>query len=564
SNTPIQVGDTLYSCTPFNKIYAINAETGEERWSYDSKATSPAWQRCRGVAYYESETAVEECRTRIVMSTIDARLIEVDAETGTPCPQFGDNGQLDLRIGMGEVKPGFYYTTSQPTVTEGLVILGGFVADNVEVGEPSGVVRAFSAETGDLVWAWDLGNPANTGAAPPEGYTRGTPNMWSNPAVDEDLGMIYLPIGNSTPDFWGGQRTEAADAYNTSVAALDIRTGREVWHQQLVHHDLWDYDNASQPALYDFQDGTGGTTPAVIQMTKTGQIFVMDRRTGEMLIDVEERPVPAGKAEGERYSPTQPFAVGMPMIGSTTLTEADMWGATPIDQMLCRIAFRELRYDGPFTPPGEDASLLWPGFYGGMNWGSASIDPARDYLIFNDIRVAQRIQLIPREQTQSYVDGGGHSGFSGQTGTPYGVTKVNFMSPLGIPCQKPPFGTMTAVDLKTRQIAWQVPLGTVQDTGPLGIKMGLPIPVGMPTLGGPVTTSGGVVFFAGTQDFYLRAMDVETGKELWKARLPVGANATPMSYVSPESGDQFVVISAGGARDSADVGDYVIAYKLKK
>jgi quinate dehydrogenase (quinone) len=330
----------------------------------------------------------------------------------------------------------------------------------------------------------------------------------------------------------------------------------------MVHHDLWDYDNASQPSLYDFPDGRGGRNPAVIQMTKQGQIFVLDRRTGEPLTEVVERPVPRGNAKGERYSPTQPFSVGMPMIGAQVLAEVDMWGATPIDQMLCRIAFRKMRYDGLFTPPGDDPMLFWPGYYGGMNWGGATIDAARDYLIFNDIRVGQRLQLIPRDQAEGFVGGGAHSAYAPQAGTPYGVTKPNFMSPLGVPCQAPPYGALTAIDLRTREIAWQVPLGTVQDTGPLGIAMHLPLPIGMPTLGGPVSTAGGITFYAGTQDFYLRAMDSDTGEELWKGRLPVGANATPMIYVSPTSGKQFVVISAGGARDSAQTGDYIIVYKL--
>ena len=582
SNTPIQVGDTLYYCSPLNKIIAINGDTGEERWTFEGDGQERRWPRCRAVAYYDATataatstattatdaTGLEAasdaaCARRIVMTTTDARLIEVDAATGEQCEQFADGGQLDLWTGMGERRDGYYYHTSQPTVTHGLIILGGYVIDNRTVGEPSGVIRAFNADTGELVWAWDLGNPANTGAAPPEGYTPGTPNVWSAMAVDEERGLVYLPTGNATPDYWGGERSEATDTYSSSVVALDVATGRDVWHYQIVHHDLWDYDLASQPTLYDWPDGNGGRIPALIQMTKHGMIFVLNRETGEPLVEVQERPVPTGQAEGEKYAPTQPYAVGMPMIGSETLTEADMWGATPIDQMLCRIAFRQSDYQGRFTPPNPDRPILeWPGAYGGMNWGGMTVDATRDYMIFNDIRVAHRVSMIPREIADQHATVGGDAAFAPQFGTPYGIAKPNFMSVLGVPCQEPPYGTMTAIDLRTQQIAWQVPMGTTQDTGPLGIATGLQIPVGLPTLSGPVSTGGGVTFFAGTQDFYLRALDSDTGKELWKYRMPVGNNATPMIYVSPASGEQFVVVVAGGSRESKKVGDYIFAFKL--
>jgi len=570
-NTPLQVGDTVYTCSPRNVVHALNAETGAVRWKFDPKAQSPLWQRCRGVSYYEpaqqpGEQPATACAARIVMTTIDARLIQLDAKTGEPCADFGVGGTVDLKSGMGEVKPGFYFQTSAPTVMRDLVMVGGWVFDNVETNEPSGAVRAFNARTGELVWAWDLGNPAITKLPPAgESYTRGTPNVWSTPAYDEALGLVYLPTGNATPDFFGAHRSKAAEDYTASVVALDMDTGRERWKFQTVHHDLWDYDVPAQPALYDVPDGKGGKVPALIQITKRGQIFMLDRRDGKPIATVEERAVPqTGGVPEDFLSPTQPYSTGMPEIGTEPFTEARMWGATPLDQLYCRIEFRNMRYEGEFTPPGLTRSILFPGFYGGMNWGSAAIDESRGLLIVNDIRMPQFIELVPREATDNAGASAAHEGLSQQKGTPYGALKNGFMSPLGVPCHQPPYGTMTAVDLAARQIVWQVPMGTLQDSGPLGIKTGLQLPVGMPTLGGPTATAGGLVFYAGTQDYYLRAIDVETGEELWKGRLPVGAQATPMTYVSPESGRQFVVVSAGGARQSLDRGDWIVAYALPK
>ncbi|KKX31570.1 membrane-bound PQQ-dependent dehydrogenase, glucose/quinate/shikimate family [Rhizobium sp. LC145] len=611
-NTPLQVGDTIYHCTAHNIVHALNAETGEVRWKFDPQATSPVWQRCRGVSYYEppvvaavqpaepvptapaepidptapalaaptieepeeqaapaapaAPPAPAQCAARIVLTTIDARLIELDAKTGEPCAEFGNAGTVNLREGMGEVKDGFYFQTSAPTVMRDLVLVGGWVWDNREINEPSGAVRAFNARTGELVWAWDLGNP-NITRYPPEGesYTRGTPNVWSTPAFDDELGLVYLPTGNATPDFFGAHRSEAAEQYSASVVALDIATGRERWKFQTVHHDIWDYDVPAQPALYDVPDGNGGTQPALIQITKRGQIFMLNRETGEPIATVEERPVPqTGGVPEDWVSKTQPYSTGMPSIGTEPFTEARMWGATPWDQLYCRIEFKKMRYEGEFTPPGTDVSLIMPGYYGGMNWGSASIDEANAMLVVNDIRMPQFVRLIPQAEVEGLSGAAAHDGLSSQTGTPYAAWKNGFMSPLGVPCHQPPYGTISGIDLKTRQLVWQVPAGTLQDSGPLGMKTGLQIPVGMPSLGGPMTTAGGIVFYAGTQDYYLRALDVRTGEELWKARLPVGTQGTPMTYVSPESGRQFVVISAGGSRQSPDRGDYIVAFSLPK
>ncbi|RMX06323.1 glucose/quinate/shikimate family membrane-bound PQQ-dependent dehydrogenase [Corticibacter populi] len=578
-NTPLQIGDTLYVCTPYSKVIALDVDTGAERWRFDAKAKAPSWQRCRGLGYYEDAGAPPSphvsgvsvdidnaqpgaCSRRLLLPTLDARLIAISADNGQPCAGFGNQGTVHLSAGMGEIPFGWYQQTSTPLIADDLVVVGGRVADNWSTDEPSGVVRAFDVHSGELVWAWDSGNPEITGL-PPEGqtYTRGSPNVWAAMAFDPELDLIYLPTGNSTPDFWGAQRTPEEEKYSSSIVAVEARTGRVRWHFQTTHHDLWDFDLPAQPLLYDVPNANGGTDPALVQVTKQGEIFMFNRATGEPLAEIQELPVPQGKLEGERYSATQPFSVGMPSIGNETLVESDMWGATPLDQLLCRIKFKSLRHEGVYTPPGLDPALQMPGSLGGMNWGGVSVDKTTGYMFVNDMRLGLFNYQIPRENMPKNASGI-EMGAVPMEGTPYGAMRQRFLSQLGVPCQKPPFGTMTAIDLKTRQIAWQVPVGTVKDTGPLGIRMGLPIPVGMPTLGPSLATQSGLVFFAGTQDFYLRAFDGATGQEIWKARLPVGSQSGPMTYVSPKTGKQYVIINAGGARQSPDRGDYIIAYAL--
>ena len=573
-NTPLQIGDTVYTCTAYGKVFALDADTGAERWKFDPQGYAPNWQRCRGLGYFDaSATPVADasapaapaaCTKRLFLPTGDARLIAINAETGKPCEDFGNQGTVDLKTDMGEIKPGYYQQTSTPLVAGTVVIVGGRVADNFSTGEPPGVVRAFDVRSGDLMWAWDPGNPATT-KRPPAGetYTRGTPNVWSAMSYDAKLGLVYLPTGNATPDFFGGQRTEFDDKWNSSIVAIDVKTGQVRWHFQTTHHDLWDFDLPAQPLLYDIPDDKGGVQPALAQVTKQGEIFLLNRETGKPIARVEERPVPQGNVPGERYSPTQPFSVEMPSIGNQTLTESDMWGATPFDQLMCRIQFKGMRHEGVYTPPGLDHALQFPGSLGGMNWGSVSVDPTSNYMFVNDMRLGLANYMIPRDQIAAGASGI-EMGVVPQEGTPFGAMRQRFLSAAGIPCQKPPFGTMSAIDLKTRKLVWQVPVGTVQDTGPLGIRMHLPIPIGMPTLGASLATQSGLLFFAGTQDFYLRAFDTGNGNEIWKARLPVGSQSGPMTYVSPKTGRQYILLTAGGARQSTDRGDYVIAYALPK
>ncbi|NIF86096.1 membrane-bound PQQ-dependent dehydrogenase, glucose/quinate/shikimate family [Comamonas sp. Tr-654] len=589
--TPLQVGNQVFVCTPHNNVIALDATTGKELWKTEINAKQKKWMRCRGLAYFDAAQPLAQpsvagatpvkavsvpagaaCQRRILMNSVAPELIALDADTGAFCEDFGTHGRVDLRAGMGKgADKGQYYPTSAPTLAGTTIVIGGRVADNVSTDMPGGVVRGFDVVTGALRWAFDPGNPEDQ-SAPAEGktYARSTPNVWAPMSYDPQSNTVFMPVGSAAVDLWGVKHTALDRKYGASMLAVDASTGKEKWVYQTVHDDLWDFDVPMQPSFVDFPGEGGKTTPAMVFGTKAGQIFVLDRATGKPLTKVEERPVPAGNIEGETYSPTQPFSVGMPNIGAADMKESDMWGATPFDQLLCRVKFKSKRYTGLFTPPGTDPSLNLPGSLGGMNWGGISVDPTNNYLFINDMRVGLEVQLIKADPADAGVKADGNEAAAitkpvPLDGTPYAINaKVRFMSPLDIPCQKPPFGTLTAVDLKTQKIAWQVPVGTVKDTGPFGIKMGLPIPIGMPTIGGTMATQGGLVFIAATQDYYLRAYDTGTGKEAWKARLPVGSQGTPISYQSPVTGQQFVLVSAGGARNSPDRGDYVIAYALPR
>ncbi|MHB8286671.1 MAG: membrane-bound PQQ-dependent dehydrogenase, glucose/quinate/shikimate family [Caulobacteraceae bacterium] len=573
-NTPLQIGGTLYTCSQNDIVSAVDADTGAVRWTHDPHARGATWQRCRGLGYYAMPAkagvpATGACAERILNNTTDARLIALDAKTGALCVDFGDHGEVDLKAGLGPVKPNFYFQTSAPLVARNKVVVGGYVLDNQTVGEPSGVVRAFDAQTGTLAWAWDLANPANSGV-PPAGqtYTRGTPNMWTHAAYDDALGLVYLPLGNETPDYFGGRRMKASDAYNSSVVAVDVESGKERWKVQTVHHDIWDYDLPSQPALVDAADDHGHVTPALLQATKRGQIFLLNRATGAALTRIEEKPVTqVGASPGEYLARTQPYSTGMPTIGDQHLTERHTWGATMLDQLMCRISFLQHQYGGDFTPPGLKPSIEQPGNGGGMNWGSVSYDPANHLAFFNDIRIPSEFYLIPRAQypawskAHPWPEHDGH-GPAAMAGLPYGEATFFWLSPIGVPCTEPPFGTITAVNLNTHKIVWQVPAGTAEKLGPFGIASHMPMPVGMPTYAGTMATAGGLVFFGGFQDYYFRAYDAQTGREVWRYRLPVGASATPMSYVSPKTGRQYIVLSVGGAAHSPDRDDVVMAFAL--
>ena len=572
-STPLQIGNTLYTCTRNNRVAAVDADTGTVRWRHDSGTKPVDWAHCRGLGYSEIPGLAPgaTCKRRIFTATVEAQLVALDAADGRPCLDFGRDGVVDLTQGLGPVEPGFYFQSSAPIVGRGRIVIGASVPDNLRTGEPSGVIRAFDARTGALAWAWDMGNPDVT-REPPAGshYTFATPNMWSTPAYDDALGLVYTPLGNQTPDYFGVGREPASDRYSSSITALDIETGKPRWSVQTVHHDIWDYDVPSQPALIDMPDGHGGIVPAVLQTTKRGQLFLLDRATGAAISRIVERPAPQrGAAPEERLSATQPYSIDLPAIGADPLDARKAWGMTLVDQLYCRISFQQHRYDGEFTPVGVKPSLQFPGPLGGLNWGSVSIDPLNHVAYMNDLRMASTRTLVPRGEFDAwaakYPQLGLHghgTGLQAQAGTPYGVFVQVWMSPLGVPCNAPPLGTVSAVDLVSGKLLWQVPSGTTKDTGPMGIATHLPMPVGMPTYAGTTVTAGGLVFFAGTQDFYLRAYDARTGEELWKYPLPVGASATPMTYVSPATGRQYVAVTVGGAARSPKTGDYLMAFAL--
>lgn len=579
--TPLQVGDDLFFCSPNNTVISIDATSGTENWRHDFPTETRTWVRCRGLAYFDAAMPLPQptlpgatpvspvdlsdaaaCQRRIFMNTIDAVLVALDAETGALCEDFGNGGTVDLKEGLGAAQSPLYSLTSPPTLAGSTVVVGGRVADNVALDMPGGVMRGFDVITGEMKWAFDPGNPEDRDA-PAEGtaYTRSTPNVWAPMTYDAASNTVFMPVGNAAIDLWGVERTPEDEKYGASILALDATTGDEKWVYQTVHHDLWDFDVPMQPTLIDFKG-----TPALVFGTKAGQIFVLDRVTGEPLTEVEEVPVKPATIPGEKYSPTQPKSVGMPQIGAQHLTEADMWGATPFDQLMCRVIFKGYRYEGLFTAPDTDYSLSFPGSLGGMNWGGLSYDPTANTVFVNDMRLGLWVHMMEQDPEAAASNGSEAvntvMGGVPLKGTPYSVNKNRFLSPLGIPCQEPPFGTLTAIDMDTQKVAWEAPLGTVQDTVLFGMKMHLPMPVGMPTIGGSLSTQGGLVFFAATQDYYLRAFDSATGKEVWKARMPVGSQGTPISYVSQKDGRQYIVISAGGARQSADRGDYLIAYAL--
>ena len=562
--TPIKVRDKVFICTPHNRVIALDADSGAEKWVFDPKIDlqGPKLMACRGVSYVAAEASGDGdgdggvCAERIITATGDARLIALDPETGKPCPGFGKDGQASLIEGMGPVKKGFYYVTSPPVIVGGMAVLGGFVMDNAETGEPSGVIRAFDVKTGALRWAWDSGRPDGAAA---DGYTRGSPNSWSLLSADPQLGLVYVPTGNPTPDYFGGLRSPEIERYGSSVVALDARTGKLRWAFQTTHHDLWDYDVPAQPALFTWR-GKQGDVPAVAVATKRGEIYLLDRRTGKPLHAVAERKVPRGNIPGERYAPTQPYS-SFPGVRPEPLRERDMWGVTPIDHMLCRIEVRSRDSVGDFTPPSVRGSISYPGQFGIINWGGVAIDEQRQVLVLNSAVLPQLLQLVPRAEMEELARTSGEQnhakGLNQQAGTPYGVYVLPFLSPLGVPCSAPPWGNFTAIDLTGQKVLWQRPLGTSADHAPLGIAV-----PGIFNTGGTTVTRSGIAFIGATMDHYLRAFAVASGKELWRARLPAAANATPATFTTPR-GRQIVVIAAGGHEVlGSPSSDYVMAFAL--
>tara|TARA_Y100000814_G_scaffold262737_1_gene214612 strand:+ start:327 stop:2669 length:2343 start_codon:yes stop_codon:yes gene_type:complete len=579
--TPLMVGNLLYVCTGGNRVVAVDAENGALVWQFDPLIDPEHLAQaryfttgCRGVSYYAAPEGYEgECPERILTNTTDARLIAIDAVSGERCSFFGDQGEVNLTIGMGNDPRIANFQTSPPGIVSGNVVVGGWVIDNRSVGPPSGVVRAFNAITGEFAWAWDMGRPGIT-SEPLRGevYTRGTPNVWSLFSVDEELGLIYAPTGNETPDYFGGYRMDVSDEYASSIVAIEGATGNVRWSYQTVHHDIWDYDVPSQPTLIDLPNQQGEKIKAVLQPTKRGEIFVLNRETGEPLFDIQELPVPQTGGVPEDYvASTQPFTMDLP-VWRMQLDETKMWGLTPLDQLWCRIEYRKMRYEGHFTVPGIGTILQNPGATGGFNWGSVSVDEANNLMVVNPLYMANQLTLIPRDQLPEGVVGS-------QLGTPYSHNTQRFMSPLHVPCMQPPYGTLGVVDLETKELLWQKPIGTAKHTGPtffgtLNLPTRLPLTVGTPQTGGTVTTAGGIIFSAGAFDNTVRATNLMNGEELWNHAIPFTAQGTPMTYLSPQGNQTLIVVvpvfnSTRGsgylplpAEEEDPLGGYIFAFRL--
>ncbi|MDI3441474.1 membrane-bound PQQ-dependent dehydrogenase, glucose/quinate/shikimate family [Erwinia sp. V90_4] len=580
--TPLKVNNSVYFCTPHNEIHALNPETGALKWKYQPKKEASYLQQhqtCRGVSYYDGGQQAQAdtgaaspaiCRKRIFNASNDAKLIALDADTGKLCADFGNNGVVDLHANMGTVRPHALMQTAAPLVAGNLVIVGGSVMDNgFNSGNPSGVIRAYDATSGRLVWNFDPANPENTQPIAADAtYPQDTPVAWATLSADLKNGLVYVPFGNASPDEVGIERNADSNTekFRDTLVALDLKTGAFKWRFQSSKHDLWDRDNPSQPSLLDI-DYQGKKQPVVILPTKTGNLFVLNRLTGEAVYPINQKDVSTKGIAGEKYSPTQPVSA-LNFIPQP-LSEKSMWGITPFDQMACRIDFKSLRYDGnPWTPATEGGSIVFPGNIGVFNWGSVAVDPERQILIASPVRLAYKYNLIKRnaenaKQRLFTKDGTPYwnENFDGD----YAIHIQQLSSSLGIPCIAPPWGRMVGVDLSTGKTEWMRRVGTTKNlkTSFLPGRFPIGFPMGMVAHGGPLTTAGDVVFHGATADNFFRAYDVNSGELLWQTELPAGGQATPSTYMGSDN-KQYVVIAAGGHGSlGTKEGDAVVAYRLK-
>jgi len=573
--TPLVFRGTMYLSTPLGRVFALDPVTGAQRWIFDphvDRTTQFGDFANRGVALWQDDgaTAGPQCSLRIFIATIDTRLIALDAATGSLCTSFGTGGTVQLRDGLRN-QPGFaseYEETSPPTVVDGVVVVGSAVADNSRIDAVSGEVRGYDARTGALRWTFDpvpqsATDPAHATWIGPNAHRSGAANSWTVFAADPVRKTVYIATSSPSVDYFGGER-KGRNEYGNSVVAIQAATGRVLWHFQTVRHDLWDYDNASPPALVDMKVG-GRSVAVVLQGTKTGQLFALDRETGKPVFPLTEGAVPSSDVPGEEAWPTQILGSGLPPLSPQSVTRDQIWGPTAEDRDGCRKRFDELRYDGVFTPPSTRGSLIIPSNVGGAHWGGVAFDPANDVVVVPTNRIAAVITLIPRavfEATRGRATVGERIGteYAMMRGTPFVLKRELFLAQSGAPCTPPPFGSLVAVSLRTRQIVWSVPLGTSEGLEKIGVHVPPDI-LGAINLGGPITTAGGLVFIGGATDRYFRAFDLKNGRELWKVALPAGGKATPMTYLGSD-GRQYVVIAAGGDGKAWGWSDEVVAFAL--
>jgi quinoprotein glucose dehydrogenase len=568
--TPLVVNGVLYFSSPLGRVFALDPTTGRLHWQFDPQVPRDSTFgdfTNRGVSTWLDPAALPDapCRRRIFVATIDARLIALDSRAGTPCVDFGASGTVDLRRGLRIAPFEFeaYEVTSPPAVINGLVVTGSAIADNSRLAPASGEVRAFDARTGALRWTWDPvpidpRDPAFDGWRAPRGVRAGAANTWSIIAADSERDLVIVPTSSAAPDYYGGERL-GDNRYANSVVALRASTGQLVWHFQTVHHDLWDYDNASPPALVTiWRDGR--EIPAVLQATKSGMLFVLHRETGEPLFPVEERPVPASTIPGEQASPTQPFS-SLPPLSPHRFSIDSVFGLTDADRTACREVVTRLRNEGIFTPPSREGTLVLPSNIGGAHWGGVAYDPERQIVVVPVNRIAATVQLIMADSVDIAATrrAGAQGGFetTHMRGTPYLMQRRILLSPSRVPCTPPPFGALVAISLATGDKLWEVPLG-----GWPGLPAGTPS-LGSANLGGPIVTAGGLVFVAATLDRRLRAFDIQTGRELWSAPLPAGGMATPMTYHGAD-GRQYVAIAAGGDGEAFGKSDVLVTFALPR
>ncbi|MGA2778001.1 MAG: pyrroloquinoline quinone-dependent dehydrogenase [Steroidobacteraceae bacterium] len=565
--TPILYEGTLYLTTSSTDVVAVDAASGSLRWRHDSESRKDLHYSdgvSRGVSLWVDAASSHDapCHARIYAPTLDGRLLSLDAATGKLCADFGENGAVNL---LKDVRSQFeegdewrdYLVTSPPAVLDSLIIVGSSIGDNRAVLVELGTVRAFDARSGKLVWSWDPiprdpSNPVYKEWSPESLETASAANAWAPLSVDAARHLVFVPTGSASPDYFGGERP-GDNRWANSLVALDGDTGRFKWGQQLVHHDLWDYDLASQPTLVDLVHG-GKPVAAVIQATKTGFLYTFDRDTGAPLFPIIEKPVPQDAVPGEHPSPTQPVPVAPPALArQSPVTPDDAWGIAWFDTRACRKRIEAYRSEGMFQPPALADSIMQPGNAGGSNWGGIAFDPKRQIAVANTMNLPFVVALVARADLKAQKESGNYPDFewARQEGTPYGMRRNAFKSALGIPCVKPPWGTLTAVDMEHGTIKWQIPLGQT----PL-----IPVHLGIPGIGGPIVTAGGIVFIAASLDDRLRAFDVDSGKLLWEVKLPAGGQATPMTYSI--GGKQYLVIAAGGYKGDSTRGDYLVAYAL--